>query len=118
MPHVGSAVRKHIMVSDIRLLVIPDCPHAAPAANLLAEVLAEEGLGHPKVNVMTIDSDEQAREQGFIGSPSFFVDGIDLFPVGGARPAVACRTYATSSGLKGLPDRVTLAAAVRAQFSA
>ena len=102
---------------DVTVLVVPDCPHATPAANLLAEILAEEGYGHLIVGVEVIDNQEHAQARGFIGSPSFFFDDNDLFAVPGAPAAVACRTYATSSGLAGLPDRTTLAAAVRARLA-
>lgn len=102
---------------DVTVLVVPDCPHATPATQLFAEILAEEGYGHLVVRVEVIDNQEQAQARGFIGSPSFFFDGIDLFAVDGAPAAVACRTYATSSGLSGLPDRATLGAAVHAHLS-
>lgn len=102
---------------DIRLLVIPDCPHATPAAHLLSEVLADEGFEDLPVVVDFIESQEQAQAWGFIGSPSFFFDGTDLFAVDDARAAVACRTYATPVGLSGLPDRTILAETVRARLA-
>ncbi len=102
---------------DATVLVVPDCPHATPAARLLAEILAEEGYGHLIVDVEVLDNQEHAKARGFIGSPSFFFDGIDLLAVPGAPTAVACRTCATPSGLAGLPDRTTLGAAVRARLA-
>ncbi len=103
--------------SPWELLVIEDCPHATPAASLLAEVLSEEGCGDRAARVEIIESQEDAQARGFIGSPSFFFDGVDLFAVPGATAAVACRTYATPSGLTGLPDRATLTAAVHARLA-
>jgi glutaredoxin len=102
---------------DVTVLGVPDCPHATPAAHLLAEVLAKEGYGHLTVGVEVIEDHEHAQAHGFIGSPSFFLDGIDLFAVDGAPAAVACRTYATASGLSSLPDRTTLGAAVRTRLA-
>ncbi|PKQ14681.1 MAG: hypothetical protein CVT68_10630 [Actinobacteria bacterium HGW-Actinobacteria-8] len=102
---------------DIAVLAIPDCPHAVAAAHLLADILAEQGYGHLTVTVEVIEDQEHAEACGFIGSPSFFFDGIDLFAVPGAPTAVACRTYITPSGLAGLPDHTTLGRAVRARLT-
>ncbi len=97
------------------LLVVADCPNAAPAAELFADVLAHEGLGHLDVRVEVVGDQERAEARGFLGSPSFLIDDVDLFAVPGAPAAVACRVYRTGARLSGLPDRAALAAAVRAR---
>ena len=74
------------------------------------------GLGAQPVRVTVVNSQEQAEEQGFVGSPTIRIDGVDPFAVPGQSPAVACRVYATPSGLSGVPplaDVVTALAAAR-----
>ena len=60
----------------------------------------------------TITTDEQAAERGFAGSPSFHVDGTDLFPLPGNPTALACRLYPTASGRAGTPDLADLRSAL------
>lgn len=40
---------------------------------------------------------------GFAGSPTITVNGTDIFPTGAPADDLACRIYATPSGLAGLP---------------
>jgi hypothetical protein len=100
----------------LRLLVIEDCPNALPAADLVAGVLDELGSG-AVVPVEVVRDQESAERLGFLGSPTLLVDGVDPFRVDGGVPAVACRVYATPSGLAGLPDREALRAVLRKAFS-
>lgn len=83
---------------NVTLLVISDCPYATPAAHLLSEVLAEEGFGGLQVTIEVIDGQEQAEARGFLGSPSYFFDGVDLFAVPGAPAAVANREFSRPPG--------------------
>ena len=55
-----------------------------------------------------IETDEQARMRGFVGSPTFLVDGVDPFAVAGAPTGVACRVYPTPNGLSGAPTVAAL----------
>ena len=57
-----------------------------------------------EVELMAIDTDEEAQRLRFPGSPTIRVDGRDLFPVPDrAGNALGCRMYATPEGLKGSP---------------
>ena len=94
----------------VELLVVDACPNEAPARDVLRRVLDRVGVNVPIATVVIAD-DDQAQRYGFHGSPSFHVDGQDVFPVPGARPGVACRVYPTSAGLRGVPDDEALAAA-------
>ena len=99
------------------LLVVPDCPNERRAFELFRSVVAGAGFeGEP--SIVVVDTDEAAAERGFVGSPSFFVDGSDLLPVIDTPPAVACRLYRSAAGdLSGLPSPERLAAAVRLRTS-
>jgi len=97
----------------VELLVVDACPNEAPARQALRRVLDGAGIDAPIATVVIADVD-QAQRRGFHGSPSFHIDGQDLFPLPGARPGMACRIYQTSAGLRGVPDDEALATAVAA----
>ncbi|GAA1250476.1 hypothetical protein [Oryzihumus leptocrescens] len=97
----------------VELLVVRDCAHAEAAGIVLAHALAAEGLA-PDFEVVLVDTAEQAQARRFVGSPSFVVDGRDLFESPDAVPGVACRVYGTARGLSGLPDESELRLALRA----
>ncbi len=98
----------------IELLVVPDCPHESTARGLLEASLLAAGLAGTPFDTVVVGAQAGRKELGFIGSPSFFVDGRDLLPVAAAVPAVACRVYRHEDGaLAGAPDQATLVQAVR-----
>ena len=97
---------------DIRLLTIPGCPHGASAWKLFASALEQEGLDPALLTVTDITTQAEAAAASFHGSPSFVVDGIDLFP-SSAAPAVSCRVYRGRDGLSGQPDLESLRTAIR-----
>lgn len=85
----------------VELLVVPDCPHESAAARLLAEALADVGLGSVEFAVTVIESQADADRRHFIGSPTFSVDGQDVFPEADRPASIACRVYA--AGENGVP---------------
>ena len=87
---------------DVELLVVPDCPHETSAYDLTLAALAELEVSVP-VAVTVIETDEQAQERGFTGSPTFLIDGRDPFAEPGSAVGLACRVYRTPSGLSGVP---------------
>lgn len=98
---------------DVELRTIPGCPHATSAGELFARALDLEGADTAVLAFREISTDAQALELGFHGSPSFTIDGEDLFPTD-TDPAVTCRAYPTPQGLSGQPTLQTLRDAVRA----
>ena len=88
----------------IELQVIADCPHTANAYELLRQALDEVGLSRAAITTTVITDDEHAQQVGFHGSPSFAVDGRDLFHRPGAAPGWSCRLYLTGTGLAPLPE--------------
>lgn len=87
---------------DVELLVVPNCPNEAPAYDLTMAALAELNVT-ASVSVTVIESDEQARERGFTGSPTFLIVGRDPFAEPGAAVGLTCRMYQTPSGFAGVP---------------
>jgi hypothetical protein len=88
----------------IELLVVPNCPHEGQAREVLRAALELAGVDAGPVTVTAIDSAEQAQRRRFIGSPTFLIDGVDPFAVPEAPTGVACRIYASASGVAGVPE--------------
>ncbi|WP_377645567.1 hypothetical protein [Oryzobacter terrae] len=87
---------------QIELLVVPDCPHEAPAAELITLAVADTGV-QAQVTRTVITSQDQARLRGFVGSPTILLNGSDPFADPAAPAAMACRLYSTPEGLRGVP---------------
>lgn len=96
---------------NVELLVVAKCPHEREALDLLHEVPAA-GLAQVDVHTTVIRTQSDAVTQGFVGSPTFLIDGVDPFTHNGQPPAVACRIYPIVAGLRGTPPRHDLLAAV------
>lgn len=102
----------------IEFLYIEDCPSHERALELLNEVLAEEQLD-AKVHVHRLETDTEAEEVGFPGSPTIRIDGKDIddrpnLPVG-----LACRAYRHQNGrISPLPEKETILQAIRQARSA
>jgi hypothetical protein len=87
---------------EIELLVVPDCPHEAAAADLITTAVADTGV-RATVTRTVITSQDQARRRGFVGSPTILLNGSDPFPAPAAPAAMACRLHPTPEGLRGVP---------------
>jgi hypothetical protein len=61
-----------------------------------------------------VETDEQAQELSFRGSPTVLVNGHDPFADPSAPVGLACRVYPTATGLAGAPSVAELAAVLRA----
>ena len=77
----------------IELMVVPDCPHEDAAGALMRRALDDVGLGSLSFEVVTVESVSVADELHFLGSPTFMVDGRDLFDEPTRPAALACRIY-------------------------
>jgi hypothetical protein len=60
-----------------------------------------------------VETDEEAIERQFVGSPTIRLDGEDLFPGGSEDYALGCRVYTTPEGLRGWPTGDMIGAALR-----
>lgn len=97
---------------EITLQYFDGCPNWRVAAGRLAVITAE--LPGVVVNQRMVHSLEDAEAIGFHGSPSILADGSDLFPDAAAAVGLACRIYATPTGLAGAPTLEQLRAAIDA----
>lgn len=95
-----------------QVLCIDDCPNAAEAVTEMRDVLDSVGFVDMPVETVVIRSEAEAQEFSFGGSPTFLIDGVDLFPAPRTW-ALACRVYTTENGLAGLPTRAALKRAIQ-----
>ena len=83
----------------IEILHFDGCPTYRVTENTLRQVLAEEGL-EADIELVAVNSDEQAQRLHFPGSPTIRIDGRDLFPTPEREDwKLVCRIYATPEGL-------------------
>ena len=103
-------------MDDVTLLYFDGCPTYQQVEKDLRRVLSEEGLEDASVDLVAVNTDEEARRMRFPGSPTIRVGGQDLFPVperGDYR--LGCRVYATPGGLSGSPTKDMLRAALHSR---
>ena len=87
----------------VEVLYFDGCPAYETAEKTLKSVLAAEGI-EAEVELVAVNTDEEARRLRFPGSPTFRVDWRDLFPTLEREDWwLGCRLYATPEGLKGYP---------------
>ena len=76
----------------VNFLYYEECPSYDLALERLREVMDEEGTP-AEVKVVKVESEEQARELRFVGSPTIRVDGQDIDPPSDSHYALTCRAY-------------------------
>jgi hypothetical protein len=81
----------------VSFLYYEDCPSHNLALERLREVMAEEDTPG-ELEVVKVETDEQARELRFVGSPTIRVDGQDIDPPTESRYALTCRAYRLEDG--------------------
>jgi len=95
-------------IARIEVLVSKGCPNAQEANELARSVAGQLGPGIT-VDQLMVDSLERAAGLGFLGSPSFRVNGSDIEGKATSAGSLCCRTY---EGGQGTPPRWLLEAAV------
>jgi len=98
----------------IELLWFSGCPNHEAAERLLRERLDAFEIDVP-IQRIQVETDSLAKEVCFPGSPTIRIEGLDVEP--GWTPCEdctpRCRLYATSQGLRGLPEVSWIDAALR-----
>jgi hypothetical protein len=99
----------------VELLWWEGCPSTPEAMEDLKQVLREEGLDPDAVELVEVESDEQAERERFPGSPTIRIDGEDVVPPTDTDPVgLSCRVYRLRDGRPSpTPDPADLRAAVR-----
>ncbi len=93
----------------VELLHIDECPNSAEARERVEAALADLGHGNVAVHMRLLQSAADTLGTGFAGSPTFTVEGADIFPGGAPATGLACWIYQTPTGHAGLPtvDQLT-----------
>jgi hypothetical protein len=86
----------------IEILYFEDCPSWEMAQENLETALKKIHL-EANIELMRVETDQEAKENHFVGSPSIRVNGEDLFPVDHENFALGCRIYPTPEGMRGWP---------------
>ena len=100
----------------IELLYFDGCPTYKPAQQTLQQALSEEGIG-VRIQLLAVNSNEEAQRRQFPGSPTIRVDGCDLFPAGERQEwGLGCRMYTTPEGLRSTPTKAMIREAMLRQY--
>jgi hypothetical protein len=82
----------------VTFLFYEDCPSHPLALERLREVLDEEDID-AEVEVVEVESEEQAQEQHFVGSPTILLNGQDIDPPPpDSYYTLTCRAYHLEHG--------------------
>ena len=98
----------------VEFLYFDDCPNHEAALQRLRSVMARLGIQSP-VRLVNVVSEEQARRERFLGSPSIRINGRDL-EEDAATPdnfGRRCRIYFQNGKPAGLPPEELLVEAFR-----
>jgi len=98
----------------VELLWWEGCPSYPDALEELKRTLAAAGIDTP-VDLVEVETDEQARAERFPGSPTIRIDGEDIVAPEGAEPfSLTCRVYRLRDGrVSPTPDPEDLREAIR-----
>jgi len=90
-------------MNEISLLYFEGCPSWQVVLENVQIVIEIDKIP-AEICLIKIESPEQAQQVRFLGSPSFRVNGIDLWPEEREHYTLSCRVYQTPDGLKGSPS--------------
>lgn len=97
----------------IELLYYPECPSHERALELIQQALRDEGL-QAEINIIRIETQEQADAYHFIGSPTIRINGRELQPQPNLPYRLTCRTFVHEDGrLSPVPSLTMLREAIR-----
>lgn len=90
------------------------CPSTERALRELRAVLREEGLDPESVRVRQVSTDARAADEGFVGSPTVRIEGVDVAPPSGEAAGLTCRVYHRRDGrVSPTPDPEDVRDAIR-----
>ena len=91
---------------NVELLWWEGCPSTERALEAVREALSDLGLADVEVYTREIETDDDAREVEFVGSPTILIDGQDLVPAAAEEQiGLSCRVYRRRDGrVSPIPD--------------
>jgi hypothetical protein len=104
------------LAMKIELLYFDGCPTYEPAEQALKQVLLEEGI-ESQIQLIAVNTNEEAQRMQFPGSPTIRVNGRNLFPAAQRQDwGRGCRMYTTPEGLRSAPTKTMLREALLWQY--
>jgi hypothetical protein len=99
----------------VELLYFDGCPNHDALLPRLRR-LVEKSDAELDLETRRIDTEDEARQTHFLGSPTVRIDGRDIEPGAEARDdyGLKCRLYRTEAGVIALPPDELLVAALKA----
>ena len=80
----------------------------------MREALAAEGLDPEGVELREVGTEGDAEREGFVGSPTIRIDGVDVAPAAGEAIGLTCRIYRRRDGrVSPTPDPRDIRQAIR-----
>jgi glutaredoxin len=89
---------------EVDLLWWQGCPSTDHALALVRGALDELGLNSVQIRMVEIETDEQARELGFRGSPTILINGVDVITLVGGTAINEDLPGVPHTGWAGLTD--------------
>lgn len=88
----------------IEVLYFDGCPSHERLMPRLRRLLDQAGVDD-RVELVRVDSVDEADRQRFLGSPTLRIDGVDVDPAAGERTdyGLKCRLYRTAEGQQAMP---------------
>jgi hypothetical protein len=87
---------------QIEFLYFDECRSWETGLQNLKSALQQEGVV-ADINLIKVHDDGEGMRFKFLGSPSFLVNGLDLWNETRETFALSCRLYPTPGGMKGWP---------------
>lgn len=94
----------------IEVLYSADCPNYLGGLEMIREMLAETGIP-AEVELVRVETPEDAVRLHFIGSPTVHIDGVDVEMYATFAPrayGLGCRKYASDDGPSDWPSKRAL----------
>jgi hypothetical protein len=90
-----------------------ECPSHDQALARLRKVLEDEGV-HVEIELVKVESEEQAMRLRFVGSPTILVNDVDIDPPTTSYYGLTCRAYRLEDGrISPLPSERMIRRAVQ-----
>ena len=96
---------------DVTVLYFEGCPSWQTAIERVLDAAAATGV-QVHVSAQAVESEQDAQQFEFIGSPTILLDGTDPFAQPGDVAGLVCRVYTTPDDLAGSPTVDQLADAL------
>jgi hypothetical protein len=97
----------------VRFLYSEDCPSHDEALQRLRKALDEENVA-ADVEIVPVNTFEEAARERYPGSPTILIDGHDICPIRKSHYAPTCRAYVLEDGrVSPLPSVSMIRKAIR-----